>query len=295
MNVLSGLEKYFKQKVEAVDIYENDEVEEAGEPALRRKKADTSGKTDKVPSEEEFLLEKSFTCPVCQNTFRSPVLKTSRARRLQPDQDLRPNFANIDANKYDVSCCPKCGYSALNRNFATLSTLQVKLLKEGIESIFSPEAVKFADSKVFSYETAIDRYKLALFNSLVKKGRDSEKAFICLKLSWLYRGWLEKMDGESGVDEKVKASCEKCERLYYEKAYEGFVNAIARENPPICNMDESTLDLLMGSMAYRLQKYEQASHFISSVLGSKVASKNAKDRAFDLKELIIEELHNTKA
>jgi hypothetical protein len=294
MNVLSGLERYFKEKIEEENLYEKKEdADAAGVVALKRKAA--AAKAEKAPEEKEFLLEKTTTCPVCQNVFRTPVLKTSRARRLQPDQDLRPCFANIDANKYDVSCCPKCGYTALNRNYATLSPLQIKLLKDGVQSKFEPSAVKFADDKVFSYETAIDRYKLALFNSLIKRGKDSEKAFICLKISWLYRGWLEELDRDGGIDAQTKASYEKDERLYYEQAYEGFINAIASENPPICGMDEYTLDLLMGSMAYRLQKYEQASHFISSVLASKTASRNAKDRAFDLKELIIEELHGTRA
>jgi hypothetical protein len=294
MNVLSGLERYFNQKIEEENLYEKDDESAHSVVALKRKAA-VGTKNEKAPEEKEFLLEKATTCPVCQNQFRTPVLKTSRARRLQPDQDLRPNFANIDANKYDVACCPKCGYSALNRNFAKLSQLQIKLLREGVQSKFEPSAVKFANDKVFSYETAIDRYKLALFNSIVKKGKDSEKAFICLKISWLYRGWLEELDKDGGIDAQVKSSYEKEERMYYEQAYEGFVNAIARENPPICGMDESTLDLLMGSMAYRLQKYEQASHFVSTVLGSKTASRNAKDRAFDLKELIIEELHDSRA
>ncbi|MFR8428491.1 MAG: DUF2225 domain-containing protein [Roseburia inulinivorans] len=30
--------------------------------------------------------------------------------------------------------------------------------------------------------------KLALFNTIVKKGKTSENTYSCLKLSWLYRG-----------------------------------------------------------------------------------------------------------
>lgn len=292
MNVLSGLEKYFNQKLDEEHLYEDEKKERPVIVPFKRKAVNAAEeKKDNVPSEEYYLLEKTTTCPVCQNVFHTPSLRTSRARRLQPDEDLRPCFANIDANKYDVAVCPKCGYSALNRNFASLSPLQVKMLREGVQDKFEPSAVQFANDKFFSYETAIDRYKLALFNTLVKMGKDSEKAFICLKISWLYRGWLEEIDRKGGVDEQTKAHYEQEEILYYGQAYDGFIKAISSEHPPICGMDESTLDLLMGSMACRLQKYEEASHFISSVLGSKVASRNAKDRAFDLKERIIEELH----
>jgi hypothetical protein len=295
MNVLTGLEKYFNQEIDVGCIFDDKEVQEPTGGALKRKAASAQDAGKAEVNEAEYLLEKTTTCPVCQNVFKTPVLKTSRARRLQPDEDLRPCFANIDANKYDVACCPKCGYSALNRNFSGLSQLQIKLLREGVQDKFEPSSVKFANDKVFSYESAVDRYKLALYNSIIKMARDSEKAFTCLKLAWLYRGWLEELDRTGGADAKQKAEYEKEERLYYEQAYEGFIKAMANENPPICGMDENTLDLLMGSMAYRLQKYEQASRFVSSVLTSKVASRNAKDRAFDLKEEILQEIRNTKA
>ena len=47
----------------------------------------------------------------------------------------------------------------------------------------------------YSYEKAIERYKLALYNTLVKKGKNSEKAYECLKISWLYRGDVYKRQG----------------------------------------------------------------------------------------------------
>ena len=66
-------------------------------------------------------------------------------------------------------------------------------------------------------------------------------------------------------DEKTLAECRKEEATYYEQAYEGFLKAIASENFPMCGMEESTVNLLMANMAYKLGKVDIASRFISIV------------------------------
>lgn len=89
-------------------------------------------KKEPVHSETEFLLDKSIRCPVCDNVFRTRMVKTGRVKRMEPDFDLRPRFQYIDTNKYDVSSCPQCGYTAMNRYFTHLSTGQVKMIEEGV-------------------------------------------------------------------------------------------------------------------------------------------------------------------
>ena len=64
--------------------------------------------------------------------FRTRMVKTGRVKRMEPDFDLRPRFQYIDTNKYDVSSCPQCGYTAMNRYFTHLSTGQVKMIEEGV-------------------------------------------------------------------------------------------------------------------------------------------------------------------
>ena len=63
----------------------------------------------------------------------------------------------------------------------------------------------------------------------------------------------------------------------------------------MCGMEENTLNLLLASMAYRLEKYDVASKLVSSVLTSQVAARSVKDRAMDLKELIVEKLHRVQS
>ena len=75
---------------------------------------------------------------------------------------------------------------------------------------------------------------------------------------------------------KTLAECRKEEATYYEQAYEGFLKAIASENFPMCGMEESTVNLLMANIAYKLGKVDIASRFISMILTSQAASRVAK-------------------
>ena len=89
------------------------------------------------------------------------------------------------------------------------------------------------DGAVF-LRKAIERYKLALYNTLVKKGKNSEKAYECLKISWLYRGWIEELSKAEKKDEKTLAECRKEEATYYEQAYEGFLKSDCIRKFPQC-------------------------------------------------------------
>ena len=161
----------------------------------------------------------------------------------------------------------------MNRYFTHLSTGQVKMIEEGVCHKFKGQKQpKEEPMEPYSYEKAIERYKLALYNTLVKKGKNSEKAYECLKISWLYRGWIEELSKAEKKDEKTLAECRKEEATYYEQAYEGFLKAIASENFPMCGMEESTVNLLMANIAYKLGKVDIASRFISMILTSQAAS-----------------------
>lgn len=283
MNLLEGLEKFGLDHMDTEHLFEDEKKEAASEETKAEVK-------EIVHTEKEFLLEKSIRCPVCDTVFRTKMVKTGRVKRLEPDFDLRPRFQYIDTNKYDVASCPKCGYTAMHRYFSHLSSGQIKMIDEGVRRKYKP--VKQEEPEEYSYDEAIERYKLALYNTLVKKGKSSEKAFECLKMSWLYRGKVEELMASEQKDAEAIKESQKEERLYYEQAYEGFIKAIASESFPMCGMEESTINLLVASMAFKLEKYDIASRFVSLVLTSHAAGRSAKERAMDLKETIIKQLHN---
>lgn len=283
MNLLAGLEKFGLKAEDTTNLF------------AEEKKANANGdgaKKEEVVSEDSFLLEKAIRCTVCDKVFKTKMIKNGRIKRLEPDMDLRPRFEGIDTIKYDVASCPYCGYTAMNRYFEHLTGGQIKLIKESICSKFQPATL--TEPATFDYDTAIERYKLSLFNTIVKKGKDSEKAYTCLKLAWLLRGKYEELDAKNKELTPEKKACREQEEAFYQQAFEGFMKAVSSEMFPMCGMDQCTMDYLLAAMAFHFKKFDVASKCIARIQGSPSASKKMKDRAYDLKEKIVAQIKVSK-
>lgn len=281
MSLLSGLGGLGLDGLENLDIYGEAEKEEA------KKKAQEPVRIE----EKDLIYEKVFKCPCCDGDVPTKIMKTGKAKLIGTDQDLRPRYEGIDAIKYDVILCPTCGYTALTRFFPNLTSAQAKLIKEKISaSVKIPQY----SNETYSYVDAVGRYQLALANAVVKHGRASEKAYICLKSAWLMRGYRESVtDTEAGLPEMITQLRLK-EEEYIQNAYNGFVEARQNEGFPMCGMDEVTLDYLLGVLAAHLKKYDVASRMVASILTSSNANNRMKDKARDLKEQIMIQLKNNK-
>lgn len=274
-NIFAGLESFGLKGTNKVDVFQektDDKTQEKGGNKDHKKEV----------TEEDLLFEKSYTCPVCDNEFKSKMVRTGKVRLAGADTDLRPKYMGVDALKYDAVLCPKCGYAALNRYFNFIMARQAANIKEQISKTFSYEE---KEDKVYSYDDAIMRHKLALLNTVVKNGKNSERAYTCLKLAWLYRGKREMLlqqEEEYDKDEVMELAAEEKELLT--NAYEGFESAFSKEDFPMCGMDQYTLLYLLAELARRIGDNEAAARHVSKVLVGKNVQKRIKDKAVDLKE-----------
>lgn len=283
MNLLSGLEKFGLKAADTTNLFEEEKKATVAEDGTKQ---------EAVPEEGSFLLDKAIRCAVCDKVFKTKMIKNGRVKRLEPDIDLRPRFEHIDTLKYNVASCPYCGYTAINRYFEHLSTIQVKMIKEQVCANF--KASGNLEPKLLNYDEAIERYKLSLFNTIVKKGKTSEKAYTCLNLAWLFRGKYESLDPKNQETEQERKECREQEEAFYAQAFEGFTKAVSTETYPMCGMDECTMDYLLATMAYHFKKYDVSSKCIARIQQSAAASKKMKDRAYDLKEKIVAEIKRSK-
>ena len=286
-NLLSGLGKFGLDEGAAQNLFEDANV-------VTKQNADgTTSKEIAPPKEIDFLLLKAVRCPICDGTFRTIQIKSGRTKRKEPDMDLRPRFEYIDTNKYDITTCPKCGFTAINRYFGHLSSLQTKMIKEGVcEKFKTPPTKEITEIKTYTYDEAIELFKLALYTSIVKKAPNSEKAYACLKLAWLLRGKMEELATDKEKNKEALLATQKEYASFYAQAFEGFVKAMSSENYPMCGMDQNTVDLLIAAMAFNLGKYDYASRFVSSLIVSRTAGGNIKKRAHEMKEKLVERMKN---
>ena len=274
MGLLSGLEKLGLGNFEEVEVYENN-VDNA------LLKAGVKSTEEVEQEEKEYLFDKKYDCPVCDHKFVSKTVKIGKIKATSHDTDLRPRYSTLDALKYDVVVCPKCGFAAMNRFFKPLSTSQRRWVKEQIGNKFQGLD---KEPEVYSYDEAIMRHKLALVSAVVKRAKTSERAYCCLKIAWLYRG---KAEIETDEENKKQLQVEELEMI--EKAYEGFDVAFSKERFPMCGMDELTVTYLVADLARQLCKYDAALRWVGRIIIAKNANERVKDKARTLRDLINEE------
>lgn len=275
-NIFSGLASMGLAGLSEVKIYEEEKTEtpvrtQSTEPQVH------------VVTEEELLFDKKITCPVCDMEFKVKTVKSGKPKFLGADSDLRPKYVGIDSIKYDAIVCPNCGYGALSRFFSYMTSAQAKLIKDNVSANFRglPES-----GAVYTYEEAIARHQLALYNTIVKKGKNSEKAYTCLKIAWLYRGMKENPPEDTKDVDSFKRVCYKNELEMLANAFEGFMVSRSKEDFPICGMDQWTFDYLIADLAARLGKYDIAAKLASSIIVARTANTKLKERARSLRDEI---------
>lgn len=243
-------------------------------------------------AEKEFLFDKNVECAVCGSKFTTKVVKTGRARFMGTDLDLRPRYTGVDTVKYDVYMCPSCGYAAVAREFTNVTPLQKQNVTEAVASKFQNASGVTDSGETYTYDNAIIRYKMALLAAIKKPSKLSECAFLCLKLAWLYRGVKETLCPDGDVDSlsdevrDIVESAGEQETNYIREAYKGFEEALSKEYPPICGMDEPTINYLMSVLAYKNGDMDTASKYGYAVLTARNASAKIKDKERDLMDLI---------
>lgn len=239
-----------------------------------------------IKQEEACLFPKSYTCPVCDENFKSLAVRKSKMYSLGMDEDLRPRYRWVDPTKYEVVVCPVCGYGALSRYFDEMIPTWRKLLQSNMPP--------FSDNRVFlggnrlSYDEALQQYEFACNCNEMAVFKESRKAYTYLKRGWTVRGKLSVESDFLNEEEISKARQE--EKTYLTKAYVGFMKAMSEEDFPIAGMDEHTLMYLCAALANRLGRYEDAMTILSRLMTSKGINPRVKDKAYDLKEIVRERL-----
>lgn len=272
--LLSGLEQFGLSGLENMDLYEKPKKEEEKKEAP-------------VMQEQDFLFDKTFTCPICDHEFKARTVKIGKAKLIGTDPDLRPKYEQVDLLKYDIILCPHCGYAALSRYFKFLTSPQAKRIKETISKNFKPRT---EDKEIYTYDEALERYKLTLANAIVKMAKPSEKAYICLKTAWLLRGKGEHLDEKAPDYEAQKKQVAEEEREFLKNALDGFLVARQSESFPMCGMDEATVDYLISVTASKFEQFDVASKLLSQLIASPGTNPRMKDKARDLKEQIIKQI-----
>lgn len=221
---------------------------------------------------KNYLYDKTYTCPCCKNTFKEKTVRVGKIKNISKDSDLFQRCEPFNPLIYDVVLCGKCGYAALAKTF------EKKLHKEEIMAIISRITPSFKPRnypEVYDVNIGIERLKLSLVSAMTKGAKPSEKAYICIKIAWLYR-----LLGDS-INEDT----------FIEFAYDGFSQAFNEENPPILGMDQNTIQYLVAELARKTNRNDVALSLFGKLITSTVTPTRIKEISRQQRELIIGENH----
>ena len=225
---------------------------------------DLINKDNNINTKNIFLKE--ITCPVCDNVFKTPAVKVNAPRITSKDSDFFIRYSVENPYLYEVWLCPNCGYAALKSDFEKIRNFQTKLVKDNI----TPKWVSRDYPIPFNENVAIERYKLALLNSLVIESKSSTKAMICLKIAWMFR----------------LLSDEANENNFLRQALVAFNDTYINEKLPVYGLDRFSIMFLIGEINRRIGDEQTALRWFSEVITSIGATQKVKEMARDGKDKI---------
>ena len=254
--LLEGLDELGFSNLEGIDVPQIDNADEESDAMSE----------EAIAKMADCIYDKKFCCPVCDAHFTDKAVKSAKVRLLELDVDLMPKYTPLNPFYYNVVICTSCGYAALADNFDKLTEAQGFAIKKEISKKYLHKSYTFP----LTESSAVERYKYTLLNTVVKKGRVSEMAYICLVISWIYK-----------IDED-----EENRRLFVGSAYKLFIEAFGKESFPFFGLSETATQYLIAELAWYLKDQESSKKWLSRVLSSRSSTSKVKELALDLKNRI---------
>jgi len=215
-----------------------------------------------------LLRDEILTCPMCNNKFNFPHIRTVVLRSLSMDTDLRRYYEGINTTHYLVATCPKCLFSTITDEFGKASKKnQAQVLKATIP--FKGE-LSLSFEKM-NADTIFARLYLALVCApLVYDNPEMLIARLWINISWLYRDCGDK----------------KMEIFAMQKALQAYLKVYTTVH--LEKKAEQSVCLIIGELSYKLGDETNAKKFLFMVKtckeGNAALEALADDRLVEMKK-----------
>lgn len=215
----------------------------------------------------EYMYEKTYTCPVCGNTFKMAAVKPSKLVALQTDPDLRVHYRNVEPLYYDVVVCSACLYSALGESFTDLGDGIPSEIKKALEKY---KGVTLNMGEDYDAATVFAAYYLAVQCARLTSARPQ----LALGKLWLK---LSRIYDDAGDDAMNK--------LAAENALDAYLTSY--QNSYIPEKQVQQLCYIIGELYNKFGKQTEALKFLfmakTNKQGSPVVRRKAEDRIDQIK------------
>jgi uncharacterized protein len=218
------------------------------------------------------FYDKKTQCLSCKHSFSTTKIRSRFVKLSGYDSDFCPVYQADEINPllYNVSVCPKCGFSYTDDFTAYIPPVLKSELKEKISLHWQPQDY----GKLRSYEDAINTYKLAAYCALIKKEKKLTIAGLYLRTAWLYR----------------KTDDQEQERRFINLATHEYIDAYMTEGTSGSLMSETKLLYIIAELLRRQNKIEESVIYLSKVIGKQRLSTEpkiidmARERWYEIRE-----------
>ncbi|ABR31401.1 hypothetical protein SU69_07900 [Thermosipho melanesiensis] len=142
----------------------------------------------------ESLWDKTYKCPICGNEFTSKKVRIDSVKISGYDDDLKPNYVEVNPFLYEIVVCSNCCYAEYEPKFEeNVNILEKEKIVDALEKLKGKLSnVKKHFTGERDIDLALKAYGIVVILSTVTK-RYCKLADAYLKIAWLFR---EKEDKE---------------------------------------------------------------------------------------------------
>lgn len=206
-------------------------------------------------TENSPYYEKKYICPVCNTSFKSYAVRSSKAMAQKREADLHTIYSGVSPLHYTIVVCPVCYYAASNNTFGNeIENRILNPLAQALIQIKPDNAPDFLHER--NLDIALYAFQLAIRSAQLRKARPGELAGLFLGAAWMAR--------EKGDDELDKEYCS--------QALQSYLEAFNRDFRSIGNMNDAQATYLVGELYRRTGNYSEAINWF----GKAVYHKNIK-------------------
>ncbi|MEW5692939.1 MAG: DUF2225 domain-containing protein [Candidatus Hydrogenedentota bacterium] len=192
---------------------------------------------------------KATECPVCKMKFKYPRIKSRDIKSVKRDTDFMYYYEGVNPLYYQITVCPQCLYSDKYTSFEKLSPYKAERVRNDYEQRKNI-AGKYNFDGIRNFACVIKSYELAALCGISRKAKSDEIAGFYLRAAWVAR-----------EQEKTEI-----ELHYLSLAYQFYLKAYQVEYTKFGKLGEVGFIYLIGEIARRLKKYDEALKFFSKVI-----------------------------
>ncbi len=223
--------------------------------------------------DKSFIMNKSYTCPICEKNFKALKVKSSKLFLDTTDSDFRNRYKGIEPLHYDIVTCPACLFSALNEIFDKPDKTRASLPIE-LKTLRHNSDIKFG-ANIDTYSIFAGYYLALICAPNFFLSHHMITARLLMKLSWLYADCKDKEMESKTINRSLDAF------LY------------VYEHIKIIPYIEKQVCLIIGELLLKHSELRKAKDFFfkakTNHAGGRALNQHAENRLLYIREMMNKE------